>query len=85
MTTKLREWGNSYGLTVTRSAAKSLHLSPGDELSLQIKNGGYFFKPVAPTPKAPTLKELIASIPKGGVKLEFDDAEVGNEIVVWEE
>ena len=84
MTTKLRQWGNSYGLTVTKDAAKKLHLRHGSELNVEILDGAYVYRPIQKQPQIPTLAEMIASIPKGGVKLEFDSVDVGNEIVLWE-
>jgi len=85
MTTKLREWGNSYALGVPKAALGQLRLKPGDEMTFEIKNGAYIYRPVKKYPRIPTLDEMIASIPKGGIELAWDDKEVGKEIVIYEE
>ncbi|MFA6006633.1 MAG: AbrB/MazE/SpoVT family DNA-binding domain-containing protein [Candidatus Paceibacterota bacterium] len=86
MTTKLREWGNSYALGLPKAALGKLNLKPGDELTLEIRNGAYVYKPVKKGPRIPTLDEMIASIPEGGIKNEWEDViDVGREIVEWNE
>ena len=86
MTTKIRTWGNSYGLGVPKAALKELNLKPGAELTFKIENGGYVFKPVLKKSRIPSLEELIANIPKEGIKNEWAGVyDVGREIVEWNE
>lgn len=81
MITKVREWGNSYGVTITKSMLGELGLTPGDILKSSIKNGAIVFSPAPKERKCPTLAEMIANIPKGGGhKLLRKGPPVGKEI-----
>jgi len=78
MTTKLKKWGNSYGVRVAKSEARKLGIKEGSPIKFNIE-------PVVKKRKY-TLEELVAQInPKNRHPLIDWGPDVGNEIVEWEE
>lgn len=70
MATKLRKWGNSYGVHVPKSMAHGLGVKAGSDIRFSIE----------PINKKPTLDELVAKLTPENRYPEFDWGEpMGNE------
>ena len=73
MTTKIRKWGNSYGIRVTKARVHELGLRDGS--LIEVPN-------IKPVQKKYNLDELIASINPENLHPEIDwGPDVGNEIL----
>jgi antitoxin component of MazEF toxin-antitoxin module len=61
MQLKIRKWGNSAGLLLSRPLLEQLDTEIGDTVTVEVKNGGLFIKPLK---KSPSLRTLLAGSPK---------------------
>ena len=64
MLAKIQKWGNSQGLRLTRHLLADAHLSVGDEVDVNIKNGALIVTPAKKIRGRLNLKDLVAKIPE---------------------
>ena len=72
-TLKLKNIGNSQGVTFPKEVLKKLNLLSGDELQILVDGNSIVLM------KVPTLEELMASVPDGQQFTEADTGTVGIE------
>jgi len=65
MVTKIQKWGNSQGLRFPKVILDQVHIDVGDEVDIKIRQGMIIIKPVTNIRGKYSLKELVATIPKG--------------------
>ena len=65
MTTKIQKWGNSQGLRISRELLENAHLSVGDEVDVEVKDGVLVVAPVRQVRGKHSLRKLVNRIPKG--------------------
>jgi antitoxin component of MazEF toxin-antitoxin module len=66
---KIRKIGNSQGIIFPTEILEALHLKTGSEIELTVDNGIIII-----APQAPTLDQLLMSVPKGR---KFKEANTG--------
>lgn len=76
MTTKIRKWGNSYAVRISKAKVHELGMREGSAVDIKLK----------PLHRKPTLDELIAQIDPNNLPELVDwGPDVGTEIVEWKE
>ena len=63
METTIQKWGNSQGLRVTKKLLKEVGMETGDPVNVTVRRDSIVIRKA--DKKTPTLKELLAKIPKG--------------------
>jgi len=79
MVTKIKSWGNSLGLRISKKLAKDLHLKDGSHVNVEIQNGKIIITPK----ESPdySLEELLEGMEEHGVMQQYIQKEpVGAEI-----
>ncbi len=64
MITKVQSWGNSQGLRLNRQVLEEAHISVGDQVDLAVRDGMIVIAPMKRVRGGPSLKKLVARIPK---------------------
>ncbi len=64
MVTKVRRWGNSQGLRLTKQILADAHVSVGDDVDVAVRNGVIVISPVRARQGKTSLRSLVARIPK---------------------
>jgi antitoxin MazE len=80
MFAKIKKWGNSQGLRLTKSLLDDAHIDVGDEVDISVKDGNIIVSPAKRIRGRHNLKDLVARIPKNYETNEVDWGEpVGKE------
>ncbi len=64
MVTKVRRWGNSQGLRLSKQILQAAHVSVGDDVDVAVRGGVIVVTPVKQTRQKTALRRLVARIPK---------------------
>ncbi len=64
MVTKIRKWGNSQGLRLARQVLEDAHVSVGDEVDVDVRDGLIVIAPARRVRGRQSLKELVSRIPE---------------------
>lgn len=64
MLTKIRKWGNSQGVRITRQMLDDAHISVGEEVDVSTKDGSIVIMPLQRIRGRHSLKTLVSRIPK---------------------
>ena len=81
MPTKLQKWGNSRGFRITKQQLEAAHLSVGDEVEVEVRDGVITVSPARRIRGRYGLKELVARMPKNHSAEEIDwGAPIGKEV-----
>ncbi|MCY3020738.1 MAG: AbrB/MazE/SpoVT family DNA-binding domain-containing protein [Planctomycetota bacterium] len=64
MTAKVRKWGNSQALRVSKRLLEDAHLSVGDEVDLIVRDGTIIVRPLRRVRGKHDLRKLVARIPR---------------------
>ena len=64
MVTKVRRWGNSQGVRLSKQVLADAHVSVGDAVEVAVRNGVIVITPVKRTRRKVSLRRLVARIPK---------------------
>lgn len=64
MVTKIQKWGNSQGLRINKELLQSAHLSVGDEVEVDVRDGVLVVAPVRQVRGRYRLEELVERIPE---------------------
>ena len=81
MVTKIQKWGNSQGLRISKDLLQDAHLSVGDEVDVDVRDGVLIVAPVRQVRGKYTLEDLVRRIPKGYKPSAVDwGAPVGKEV-----
>jgi antitoxin MazE len=64
MVTKIRKWGNSQGLRLVRQVLEDAHISVGDEVDVDVRDGLILIVPARRVRGRQSLKELVSCIPE---------------------
>jgi antitoxin MazE len=65
MTTKIKKWGNSQGLRLSKQLLEDARLSVGDDVDVSARDGVIFIAPSRRVRGKRSLQELVSRIPKG--------------------
>jgi len=65
MITKVQKWGNSQGLRFPKEILKKAHISVGDEVDINVKDGKIVIGSAAQVRGKYKLETLIAKMPPG--------------------
>ena len=57
---KIRKWGNSQGLRLTRALLQEAQINVGDEVSISVQNGRIIVEPATKVRGKYDLKELVS-------------------------
>ena len=80
MVTKVKSWGNSQGLRLSKRILEDARVSVGDEVDVVVRDGIIVVKPVKRSRGKVSLRKLVARIPKSYRPEEADwGAAVGRE------
>ena len=75
MQLKIKQWGNSAGLPLSKPLLEQIAAGVGDSVSVEVRNGALVIKPVRQTPD---LKSLLGGSPVERLqKTEEDETWVG--------
>ena len=81
MVTKIQKWGNSQGLRISRDLLEHAHLSVGDEVDVEVKDGVIVVVPIQQVRGKHSLRKLVNGIPKDFKQKEIEWGEpVGKEV-----
>jgi antitoxin MazE len=81
MKVKVAKWGNSLGVRLPKSAAKTAGVSAGSELDLTVEGGGFRLRSIGKTP-ADRLRELLDQIDPNNIPAMVEwGPDVGSEII----
>jgi len=84
MTTKLKKWGNSYGIRIPKEIVDKMEIEEDSEIDLQVSAKGLIVKPLKTKKQKNTkysLKKLLKDFESKTKHREFDWGEpVGQEI-----
>lgn len=72
MLAKIKKWGNSQGLRLTRHLLADAHLGVGDEVDINVKDGIMIVTPAKRIRGRHSLKDLVAMIPENYSTGEID-------------
>ncbi len=64
MVTKIQKWGNSQGLRISRQMMETAHLTVGDEVEMDVRDGAIVISPVRRVRGKHSLESLVGQIPK---------------------
>lgn len=64
MITKVKKWGNSQGLRLSKELLSQVDMSVGDAVEVAVQDGALIVTPVRRVRGALDLEELVSSIPK---------------------
>lgn len=81
MTTKIRRWGNSQGLRLTKALLSQADIKVGDEVVIAVKDGAIIVTPVQRIRGIYDLSELVSRIQAGykPEELDWGDPTAGEE------
>ena len=81
MITRVRKWGNSQGVRLSKELLSEAEIQVGDAVEVAVREGALVVTPVRRVRGAVDLEELVASIPKGDKPGELDwGPPVGDEV-----
>lgn len=81
METKIKKWGNSQGLRLSKQLLEDAHISVGDDVEVNIQDGIIVIAPARRIRGKQNLQELVSRIPEGYKSVESDWGEpVGREV-----
>ena len=63
MATRIKKWGNSQGLRISKRVLEDADVSLGDEVDVVVRNGEIIIRPVRRVRGKYKLAELVKSIP----------------------
>jgi antitoxin MazE len=72
MVTKIRKWGNSQGLLLTKQVLEDAHITVGDDVDVTVRGGIIIVAPVRQVRGKRSLQELVSRIPKDRKADEID-------------
>ncbi len=65
MVKKIKKWGNSQGLRLSKQVLEDARLAVGDEVDVLTRDGTIFIAPARRVRGKRNLQELVSRIPKG--------------------
>lgn len=72
MITKVRSWGNSQGLRLSKRVLQEARISAGDEVALSVRDGVIVIVPARRVRGGCDLSKIVALIPPGYLPEEVD-------------
>lgn len=72
MTTKIKKWGNSQGLRLSKQVLEDACLTVGDDVDVSARDGVIVIAPARRVRGKRSLQELVSRIPKGSKAKEID-------------
>lgn len=72
MTTKIKKWGNSQGLRLSKQVLEDACLTVGDDVDVSARDGVILIAPARRVRGKRSLQELVSRIPKGNKAKEID-------------
>jgi antitoxin MazE len=72
MNTKIKKWGNSQGLRLSKQLLEDARLAVGDDVDVSVRDGVIVIAPARRVRGKRSLQELVSRIPEGYKAKEMD-------------